>query len=111
MDWQRTGSSIRAELPSEVHPYSELKLEDFARLFGTTVDDIPDDCRELISKNDFRYEILVGEERDKVLLDVLKKIEQQTGGRISMENAWYPLTTIVEFGRVIAVLPFLQTQF
>jgi uncharacterized radical SAM superfamily Fe-S cluster-containing enzyme len=36
--------------------------------------------------------------------DVLKIIEEQTGGKISMENAWYPLTTIVEFGRVIAYL-------
>lgn len=36
--------------------------------------------------------------------DVIKAIEQQTGGKISMENAWYPLTTIVELGRVIAYL-------
>jgi uncharacterized radical SAM superfamily Fe-S cluster-containing enzyme len=36
--------------------------------------------------------------------DVLKVIEEQTAGKISMENAWYPLTTIVEFGRVIAYL-------
>ncbi|MFW9820848.1 MAG: radical SAM protein, partial [Candidatus Thorarchaeota archaeon] len=36
--------------------------------------------------------------------DVLKIIEKQTAGKISMENAWYPLTTIVEFGRVIAYL-------
>ena len=36
--------------------------------------------------------------------DVLKEIENQTGGRISMENAWYPLSTIVEFGRIIAYL-------
>ncbi|MFX1365355.1 MAG: tetraether lipid synthase Tes [Promethearchaeota archaeon] len=36
--------------------------------------------------------------------DVLKIIEEQTAGKISMENAWYPLTTIVEFGRVIAYL-------
>ena len=55
--------------------YAELTLEDFARSFGTTVEDIPDDCRELIAKTDFRYKILVEEERDKVLLDVLKKID------------------------------------
>ncbi len=36
--------------------------------------------------------------------DILKKIEEQTGGKISMENAWYPLSTIVEFGRVVAYL-------
>ncbi|MFX0038734.1 MAG: tetraether lipid synthase Tes [Promethearchaeota archaeon] len=47
------------------------------------------------------------EEREELRItnaDVLKIIERQTGGKISMENAWYPLTTIVEFGRVIAYL-------
>ncbi|MHA1803080.1 MAG: tetraether lipid synthase Tes [Promethearchaeota archaeon] len=36
--------------------------------------------------------------------DVIKEIERQTGGAISMDDAWYPLTTIVEFGRAIAYL-------
>jgi uncharacterized radical SAM superfamily Fe-S cluster-containing enzyme len=47
------------------------------------------------------------EEREDLRItnaDVIKEIEKQTGGKISMENAWYPLTTIVEFGRVIAYL-------
>jgi uncharacterized radical SAM superfamily Fe-S cluster-containing enzyme len=47
------------------------------------------------------------EERSELRItnaDILNEIEIQTGGRISMENAWYPLTTIVELGRVIAYL-------
>jgi len=36
--------------------------------------------------------------------DVIKEIDKQTGGKISIENAWYPLTTIVEWGRIIAYL-------
>lgn len=36
--------------------------------------------------------------------DIIKEIEKQTSGKISMENSWYPLTTIVEFGRLIAYL-------
>ncbi len=47
------------------------------------------------------------EERQELRItnaDVLKIIEKQTGGKISMENAWYPLSTIVEFGRVVAYL-------
>ena len=36
--------------------------------------------------------------------DILKEIENQTGNKISIENAWYPLSTIVELGRVIAYL-------
>lgn len=83
LNWQQTGSDfvrtrieqLPAVLSPEDHRDSELTLDDFARLFGTTIDDIPSDCRELIAKTDFRYKILVGEERDKVLLDVLKKID------------------------------------
>lgn len=36
--------------------------------------------------------------------DVLREIENQTGGKLSVENAWYPLTVIVEIGRIIAYL-------
>jgi hypothetical protein len=36
--------------------------------------------------------------------DVIKEVDKQTGGKIGMENAWYPLSTIVEFGRLIAYL-------
>ncbi|MFX1277131.1 MAG: tetraether lipid synthase Tes [Promethearchaeota archaeon] len=36
--------------------------------------------------------------------DVIKEIDKQTGGKISIENSWYPLTTIVELGRIIAFL-------
>lgn len=68
----------------------EVKLEDFARSFGTTVEDIPADCRELIANTDFRYRILAGEERDKVLLSVLKKIEsdQQVIGAKERQSTW-----------------------
>ncbi len=52
-----------------------LKLDDFVLLFGTSVDDISEDCRELIAKRDWRYKILAGDERDRVLLNILKKID------------------------------------
>ena len=70
--------------------YTEVTLEDFAQSFGTTVEDIPDDCRELISKTDFRYKILVGEERDEILLGVLKKIEsdKQIIGAPERQGVW-----------------------
>ena len=68
----------------------ELGLEDFARSFGTTVEDIPEDCRELIAKTDFRYSVLKGEERDKILLNVLKKIDsdQQVIGAKERQATW-----------------------
>jgi len=36
--------------------------------------------------------------------DVIKEIEKQTAGKINIETAWYPLTSIVEFGRIISYL-------
>lgn len=66
-----------SKLPSQ-EKYSELTLEDFAQAFGTTAGDIPADCRELIGKTDFGYRKLKDDERDKVILEVLKKIESDT---------------------------------
>jgi hypothetical protein len=68
----------------------EVTLEDFARSFGTTVEDISADCRELIAKGDFRYEVLTEPERDKVMLNVLKKIEtdQQIIGAPERQATW-----------------------
>jgi transketolase len=62
-------------ISADSNKYCELKLEDFAYLFGITMDDIPNDCQELIAEYDFRYKILEGEERDRVLLDILKKLD------------------------------------
>lgn len=36
--------------------------------------------------------------------DVIKEIDKQTGGKISIESAWYPLSTIAEWGRIISFL-------
>ncbi len=55
----------------------ELTLEDFACLFGAEVEDIPKDCRNLISKNNFSYRKLKDNERDMTILAILKKIESE----------------------------------
>jgi transketolase C-terminal domain/subunit len=73
---------------------SELTVEDFARLFGTTIQDISDNCRELIARTDFRYKTLVNGDHEAVLLEVLKKIDS---GKLTIagsekktvwENGW-----------------------
>lgn len=68
----------------------EVKVEEFARSFGTTVEDIPDDCRGLIAKTDFRYSVIEGEERDRIILDILRKIEtdQQIIGAQERQTTW-----------------------
>lgn len=71
-------------------PTCEVTLEDFARSFGTTIEDIPDECRQLIEGTDFTYEILTGPKRDAVILEVLKKIEsdQQVIGARERQDVW-----------------------
>jgi len=56
----------------------QVTVDDFACSFGTTVADIPSDCRRLIEERDFSYRLLEGEEQDRVVLNVLKKIEADT---------------------------------
>ncbi len=86
LDWCQTkGGSEPAS-----NTYSELTLGDFANLFGTDIDDIPQDCRELIAQIDFRYRVFTEEERDNVILDVLKKIEteRQSVGTPERQVVW-----------------------
>lgn len=52
-----------------------LELKDFARLFGITVDDFDDECRELIAKTDFRYTKVSPEKCDEIILQIIKKID------------------------------------
>ena len=73
---------------------SVLTLEDFARLFGTTIDGISPECRLLIDQHDFQYRPLTQNERDDVLLEVLKRIESEQfslagkAGKERWEKGW-----------------------
>ena len=53
----------------------QVAIEDFAVSFGTSSESFSQSCRRMIEKKDFSYEILEGDERDAVILEVLKKIE------------------------------------
>ncbi|MFH1883211.1 MAG: class I SAM-dependent methyltransferase [Planctomycetota bacterium] len=68
----------------------EVTVEDFARSFGTSADDIDERSREIISGADFRYRVLEGKERNDVILDALKKIETDTQkiGAQERQEAW-----------------------
>jgi len=54
-----------------------VSLEDFAKSFGTTVDEI-ERLSPLASTLDFRYRMLTGADRDDVLLSVINKIDNDT---------------------------------
>ncbi|MCC6325828.1 MAG: hypothetical protein DCC43_15240 [Candidatus Brocadia sp.] len=54
---------------------SKLTIDDFARLFGTTADDIDEYCKGLVDTMDFSFEQLSDIERDKLILNILKRID------------------------------------
>ena len=68
-------SPINPENAKEILERGNLGLDEFAQLFGTSVPMLPQSCRTLILEGDFRFQLLTGEERDRVLLEVLKRID------------------------------------
>lgn len=78
----------------QLSQHYELSLEDFACAFGTEKENLSQDVRDLISKINFRYEKLSQEERDRIILDILKKLETNQFSRVGQErkeiwsNAW-----------------------
>lgn len=68
----------------------KVTLEDFANSFGTTGDDIREACLDLINKIDFNYLTIDGLERDKLILNILKKIDsdRQIIGEPIRKEVW-----------------------
>lgn len=52
-----------------------LKVNDFANLLGIKTSDIDQECKTLIKKNKLKYREISLEERDKIMLDILKKLD------------------------------------
>lgn len=55
-----------------------LDVEDFAKIFGTTVDMLPEGCVTKILKGDWRYYVLEGPTRDDVILDILTNLDKDS---------------------------------
>jgi len=53
----------------------KIRVKDFAYLFGTPSDDVPKECCKLINQFDFRYKKINSEERDQIILNVIKRID------------------------------------
>lgn len=51
-----------------------ITVEDAALLFGTTVDDVDRHCGKLFHSYDFSYDRITGKKRDRIILQVVRKI-------------------------------------
>src|SRR3990170_3999141 len=58
--------------------HQAITLSDFADIFGTSLDKIPERCREVVRKSDFRYRMMEGSEREEVFLRVLKTLNSES---------------------------------
>ena len=52
-----------------------LKKEDFANLFGIKENELPSGCVDMIKSFNFNYSVIEGSQRDKLLLNIFKRIE------------------------------------
>jgi len=73
---------------------SILDSSGFAKIFGTTPEDVEEVCGDILSKYDFRYTFLGQSEFEKTLLEVIKTIDSDTlsvsgkGRQTDWEYGW-----------------------
>lgn len=53
----------------------EVTLKDFVESFGAEENSMPQECIDLVARKDFNYEVLEGDKKEKVLLEIIKKLE------------------------------------
>ena len=89
LEWVKAGAA-----PARPDAAARLNPEDLAGLFGTTVDDLGEECRRLIAGMDLRYTPLSAEETEKTVLGCLKTVESGSLSRAGAnrkpvwENGW-----------------------
>lgn len=68
----------------------KVTVEDFILSFGAGKKSLPQACLDLIAQKDFSYEILKGASRDRVILEVLKKLksDKQVIGAKERRDIW-----------------------
>lgn len=56
----------------------QLDLETLASSFGTTVEDIPQECVDLLDKMNGKYTLVLGDERERLITEILRRIDADT---------------------------------
>lgn len=86
--------STEDKTPTRNSSQSSLVLADLASLFGTTCSELPAQCREIIASADFTYRRPSEEELDRILLKVIKMVDESRP-RVRSEHAniraWNPV--------------------
>ena len=69
----------------------KISIEKIAELFGTEVQGLGEYCRNFYKTLDMNYEVIEGDEKEKLLLDIFKKIDndKQKVGAPERTQVWY----------------------
>ena len=59
----------------KIKKLNTLTSDQFACLIGIDKGDVPEECIEMLSEENFDYEILQGRQRDALMLEVVRKID------------------------------------
>jgi hypothetical protein len=67
-----------------------VNIEDYAESFGTTIADFSKECKQLMLAHPLEYHVLENSARDRVILDVLRKIDTdiQVIGAEERKEVW-----------------------
>jgi len=81
----------------------DLAAQDFSRILGESEKDLPQYCVDAIGKHDFRYRVLARSDRDKVIRDVMARLDSGqlsvTGHQEKWQKGWSEnLSDFVENG-------------
>lgn len=68
---QNSGTCLTTHDDNEVYV---LGVNEYAELFGCSIDDFSEECKEYIGKTDFRYRKLSCTEKEKIILESLRQI-------------------------------------
>jgi hypothetical protein len=55
-----------------------LNVETLAESFGTPPDDFPEECIQMLESMDKNYNIITGDDREKLIIEILERIGQDT---------------------------------
>jgi transketolase len=67
-----------------------MTVDDFVRSFDTTLEEMPEECIDIITSTNFNYSNLEEKEKDQLVLDILKRIDadRQIIAAPEREAAW-----------------------
>ncbi len=58
--------------------FRSISAEGFANLFGTAVNDFSTDCLDFLQNTNFRYTLLNRKKRDRVILDIIRRLDDKS---------------------------------